>query len=234
MDVVAEAAALGCGGVVVAAAGFAEAGGDGAALQTSSARCRREQGNRRVGPNCAGSRTFRSASTCSPAGASTCPRAASPHAVGSASCRRAGSSCGRPWRRRRSAQLGVSIAVSSGNEAVCDLADHVDRARRRSADIGDLPRDRDRAPSRGVLRRRRRGAGGRQAGDRPEARPIRSRPADHAVAHRRDRRRELGLRPRLQRARASSPPATSTICSTAPSCSCSSRRRGTAASTASA
>ena len=62
IDVVEEAAALGCGGVVIAAAGFVEAGRRGcAALQERLQDARAARVWQSSGPTAAGSRTCRSA-----------------------------------------------------------------------------------------------------------------------------------------------------------------------------
>ena len=54
IETVEEAGALGCGGVVVAAAGFGEAGDDGAALQDALAAAATAGGVAVMGPNCSG------------------------------------------------------------------------------------------------------------------------------------------------------------------------------------
>ena len=72
VDTVQEAARLGCGGVVVAAAGFAEAGAEGLDLQARLLDITDRTGIAVVGPIAPVSRTSRSASISLPAGASTC------------------------------------------------------------------------------------------------------------------------------------------------------------------
>ncbi|MDE3205000.1 MAG: acetate--CoA ligase family protein [Acidobacteriota bacterium] len=120
VDVVEEAAALGCGGVVVAAGGFAELGDEGKALQERLTSTARAGGLAVVGPNCSGFMNV-------PLGVNLFTGGRirlhpGPIAVVSQSgflvraCLAAGA--GR--------QLGFSVAVSSGNEAVCGLADYVE------------------------------------------------------------------------------------------------------------
>jgi acyl-CoA synthetase (NDP forming) len=118
IEVVEQAAQLGCGGVVVAAAGFAELGDDGASLQ---ARLLAAAGDLAIiGPNCSGFKNV-------PAGANLFTGGRLDLAPG---CLSVVSQSGFLVRAAMAAaqqrQLGVSIAISSGNEAVCDLADHVD------------------------------------------------------------------------------------------------------------
>jgi acyl-CoA synthetase (NDP forming) len=119
IEVALEAASIGCGGVAVAAGGFAELGSEGAALQTRLIEAAGES-LAVVGPNCSG---FMNVAT--KANLFTGGRIAlrtGPVAVISQSgfllrsCLAAG----------QQRQLGFSIAVSSGNEAVCGLADYID------------------------------------------------------------------------------------------------------------
>jgi acetate---CoA ligase (ADP-forming) len=119
IEVALEAASIGCGGVAVAAGGFAELGSEGAALQTRLIEAAGES-LAVVGPNCSG---FMNVAT--KANLFTGGRIAlrtGPVAVVSQSgfllrsCLAAG----------QQRQLGFSIAVSSGNEAVCGLADYID------------------------------------------------------------------------------------------------------------
>ena len=120
VEVVEEAAALGCGGVVVAAGGFAEMGDEGRALQERLASAARAGGLAVVGPNCSGFMNVPLGVNLFTGGRIRLP--AGPIAVVSQSgflvraCLAAGA--GR--------QLGFSVAVSSGNEAVCGLADYVE------------------------------------------------------------------------------------------------------------
>ena len=200
VDLVEEAAALGCGGVVIAAGGFVEAGDDGASLQARLVEVAHRTGIAVIGPNCAGFKNVPLGVNLFTGGRLDLP------AAGTA--RRRG-------RRRLAERLPRALGAGRGGGA---RARGVDRrvvgqrgrlrprrprrgARRRPVHIGDLPGHRDRAPPGGVLRGRRRGPRRRQAGDRPQARALRPCTPDHAVAHRRDRRRELDLRPRVPRAR---------------------------------
>jgi len=119
LDVVEEAAALGCGGVVIAAAGFVEQGEQGAALQERLQSIARSSGLAIVGPNCSGFKNV--------------PLGVNLFTGGRLDLRPGGvavvSQSGFLVRSAMAAakerDLGVSIAVSSGNEAVCDLADYV-------------------------------------------------------------------------------------------------------------
>jgi acyl-CoA synthetase (NDP forming) len=118
IDVVREAAELGCGGVVVAAGGFTELGDDGAALQ---ARLVAAAGDELaiVGPNCSGFMNVRTRANLFTGGRI----ALRPGAVAVVS--QSGfllRSCLAAGQQR---QLGFGVAVSSGNEAVCGLADYV-------------------------------------------------------------------------------------------------------------
>ncbi|HVV29587.1 MAG TPA: acetate--CoA ligase family protein [Mycobacteriales bacterium] len=120
VDVVREAAATGCGGVVLAAGGFAEAGPDGVALQAEVTAIAAESGLAVVGPNCSGFRNV--------------PLQVNLFTGGRLALQPGGvcvvSQSGFLVRAALAAaaqrQLGVGVAVSSGNEAVCDLADYVE------------------------------------------------------------------------------------------------------------
>ncbi len=120
VDTVREAAELGCAGVVVAAAGFAEAGEAGVSLQTRLKEIADEAGIAVVGPNCSGYINAQAGINMFTGGA------ISPRAGGLAIVSQSGflvrSALAAAGRR----QLGVSIAVSSGNEAVCGLHDYID------------------------------------------------------------------------------------------------------------
>jgi acyl-CoA synthetase (NDP forming) len=119
IEVVAEAAALGCGGVAVAAGGFAEVGDEGV---TRQARLVAAAGGSLaiIGPNCSGFMNVGTKANLFTGGRISLR--AGPLAVISQSgfllrsCLAAG----------QQRQLGFGIAVSSGNEAVCGLADYVD------------------------------------------------------------------------------------------------------------
>jgi acyl-CoA synthetase (NDP forming) len=115
-----EAADLGCGGVVVAAAGFAEAGGAGLALHDELVSIASDTGIAVVGPNCSGYINAHSGINMFTGGA------ISPRAGGVAVISQSGflvrSALAAAGRR----QLGISLAVSSGNEAVCGLHDYIE------------------------------------------------------------------------------------------------------------
>jgi acyl-CoA synthetase (NDP forming) len=120
VDVVEEAAALGCGGVVVAAGGFREMGEEGAELETRLKAAARGSGVAVVGPNCSGFMNVPLRVNLFTGGRIALHPG--PVAVVSQSgfltraCLAAGA--GR--------QLGFSVAVSSGNETVCGLADYLE------------------------------------------------------------------------------------------------------------
>jgi acyl-CoA synthetase (NDP forming) len=118
IDVVAEAAALGCGGVVVAAGGFAELGDAGRALQ---ARLVEAAGDSLaiVGPNCSGFMNVTAGANLFTGGRIDL------RSGGVAVISQSGfllRSCLAAGLQR---QLAFGVAVSSGNEAVCGLADYV-------------------------------------------------------------------------------------------------------------
>jgi acyl-CoA synthetase (NDP forming) len=120
VETVHEAAELGCAGVVVAAAGFAEANEAGASLQRRLKDIADSSGIAVVGPNCSGYINAQAGINMFTGGAIS-PR---PGGIGIVSqsgflVRSALAAAGRR-------QLGVSIAVSSGNEAVCGLHDYID------------------------------------------------------------------------------------------------------------
>jgi acyl-CoA synthetase (NDP forming) len=119
LDVLEEAAALGCGGVVIAAAGFVELGEAGAVLQSRLQDVARRSGLAVVGPNCSGFKNV-------PLGVNLFTGGRldlQPGGVAVVS--QSGFLVRSALAAARQRGLGVSIAVSSGNEAVCDLADHV-------------------------------------------------------------------------------------------------------------
>jgi len=119
IGVVEEATALGCGGIVVAAGGFAELGDEGQALQDQLVRAAGAS-LAIVGPNCSGFMNVRSRANLFTGGRISLPPG--PVAVVSQSgfllrsCLAAG----------QQRQLGFGVAVSSGNEAVCGLPDYLD------------------------------------------------------------------------------------------------------------
>jgi acetate---CoA ligase (ADP-forming) len=118
IDVVAQAAALGCGGVAVAAGGFTEMGEAGTALQARLVVAAGDMAI--VGPNCSGFMNV--------------PRRMNLFTGGRIALNPGGlavvSQSGFLVRSTLAAasqrQLGISVAVSSGNEAVCDLGDYID------------------------------------------------------------------------------------------------------------
>src|SRR5271169_5040934 len=118
--VVEEAAALGCGGVVVVAAGFSEMGDVGASLQRRLQDVASESGLAVIGPNCSGFKNV-------PLGVNLFTGGRIDLVPGAVSIV---SQSGFLMRSALAAavqrRLGIAIAVSSGNEAVCDLADHVE------------------------------------------------------------------------------------------------------------
>ncbi len=119
IEVVAEAAALGCGGVAVAAGGFAELGEEGLALQSRLVAAAGAS-LAVVGPNCSGFMNVATKANLFTGGRISLR--SGPVAVISQSgfmlrsCLAAG----------QQRQLGFGVAVSSGNEAVCGLADYVE------------------------------------------------------------------------------------------------------------
>jgi acyl-CoA synthetase (NDP forming) len=125
VDLVDEAAALGCGGVVVTAGGFVEAGDDGASLQTRLTEAASRSGVAVVGPNCAGFKNVPLGVNLFTGGRLDLP-AGGTHTVGGVGIvSQSGFLVRSAMAAAGERALGVSIAVSSGNEAVCDLADYV-------------------------------------------------------------------------------------------------------------
>jgi acyl-CoA synthetase (NDP forming) len=118
IGVVEEAAALGCGGVAVAAAGFAELGDEGRALQERLIGA--AGGMAIVGPNCSGFMNVRRGVNLFTGGRIALH--AGPVAVVSQSGFLLRSALAAGQQR----QLGFGIAVSSGNEAVTGLHDYVE------------------------------------------------------------------------------------------------------------
>jgi acyl-CoA synthetase (NDP forming) len=118
IEVVREARELGCGGVVIGAAGFAELGDEGAVLQQ---RLVEAAGGELaiVGPNCSGFMNVRTGANLFTGGRV----ALRPGPVALVS--QSGfllRSCLMAGQQR---QLGFGVALSSGNEAVCGLADYL-------------------------------------------------------------------------------------------------------------
>ena len=125
VDLVEEAAALGCGGVVIAAGGFVEAGDDGASLQARLVEAANRSGIAVIGPNCAGFKNVPLGVNLFTGGRLDLPAAGTDTVGGVAVVSQSGFLVRSALAAAGERALGVSIAVSSGNEAVCDLADHV-------------------------------------------------------------------------------------------------------------
>jgi len=120
IDVVEEAASMGCGGVVVAAAGFVEMGEGGASLQDRLQRAAADGGLAVMGPNCSGFKNV-------PLGVNLFTGGRLEPAPGGVSfVSQSGFLTRSTLAAAAQRQLGVGVAVSSGNEAVCDLADYVE------------------------------------------------------------------------------------------------------------
>ena len=119
IGVVAEAAAAGCGGVVVAAGGFGELGEEGKALQARLVDAASD-GLAIVGPNCSGFMNVGRRVNLFTGGRITLEPG--PVAVVSQSGFLLRSVLAAGQQR----QLGFGVAVSSGNEAVCGLHDYID------------------------------------------------------------------------------------------------------------
>lgn len=119
IDLITEAGTLGCGGVVISAAGFVEAGADGHSLQERLRSAAAVGGLAIVGPNCSGFKNV-------PLGVNlfTGGRLELPNG-GVAVVSQSGFLVRSAMAAAGERQLGVSIGVSSGNEAICDLADYV-------------------------------------------------------------------------------------------------------------
>jgi acetate---CoA ligase (ADP-forming) len=118
--VVEEAAALGCGGVVVAAAGFSEMGEAGSSLQRRLQDVARDSGLAVIGPNCAGFKNV-------PLGVNLFTGGRiDPPAGGVSIVSQSGFLMRSALAAAVQRRLGIATAVSSGNEAVCDLADYVE------------------------------------------------------------------------------------------------------------
>ncbi|MCU4183474.1 acetate--CoA ligase family protein [Acidiferrimicrobium sp. IK] len=119
-DVVDEAGALGCAGLVLVASGFAEVGPDGVGLQGRIVDACHRYGMAAVGPNCTG---FANISE----GVSLftgMPVALRPGPLSIVS--QSGYLMRAAMVAARERNLGVRLAVSSGNEAVTGLADYID------------------------------------------------------------------------------------------------------------
>jgi acyl-CoA synthetase (NDP forming) len=120
IGVLEEAAGLGCGGVVVAAAGFVEVGEGGASLEDRLKQVAADAGLAVIGPNCSGFKNV-------PLGVNLFTGGRLDLTPGGVSIvSQSGFLTRSALAAAKQRQLGVAIGVSSGNEAVCDLADHVD------------------------------------------------------------------------------------------------------------
>ena len=125
LTVVEEAAALGCGGVVVVASGFAETGPDGVEAQERLVAIADRTSLAVVGPNCAGFRNVALRVSLFTGGWLDLPVAGAATVGGVSIVSQSGFLARATAAAARERALGVSIVVSSGNEAVCDLADFV-------------------------------------------------------------------------------------------------------------
>ena len=125
LTVVEEAAALGCGGVVVVASGFAETGPDGVEAQERLVAIADRTSLAVVGPNCAGFRNVALGVSLFTGGRLDLPVAGAATVGGVSIVSQSGFLARAAAAAARERALGVSIVVSSGNEAVCDLADFV-------------------------------------------------------------------------------------------------------------
>ena len=125
VDLVEEAAALGCGGVVIAAGGFVEAGDEGASLQARLVGAAHRTGIAVIGPNCAGFKNVPLGVNLFTGGRLDLPASGTDTVGGVGVVSQSGFLVRSALAAAGERALGVSIAVSSGNEAVCDLADHV-------------------------------------------------------------------------------------------------------------
>jgi acetate---CoA ligase (ADP-forming) len=119
IDVVGEAARMGCGGVAVAAGGFRELGDEGLALEERLAAA---AGDRLavVGPNCSGFMNVPLRVNLFTGGRITLAPG------GLAVVSQSGFLLRSTLAAGQQRQLGFGVCVSSGNEAVCDLADYLE------------------------------------------------------------------------------------------------------------
>ena len=125
IELIEEAATLGCAGVVIAAAGFAEAGEEGLARQQLLLDVADRTGLAVIGPNCAGFKNVPLGVNLFTGGWLKLP-VSGLHTIGGVSMiSQSGFLVRSAMAAAGERHLGVSIAVSSGNEAVCDLADYL-------------------------------------------------------------------------------------------------------------
>lgn len=121
VTVVAEAAALGAGGVVAVAGGYAEAGESGRQLQDDMAQHARATGMAVIGPNGVGMINVpRALDLCILADFKRRPGGLSVAMHSGAMIEALGASA---WR---AGGVGLNLMVSAGNEAVTDLADYLE------------------------------------------------------------------------------------------------------------
>jgi acetate---CoA ligase (ADP-forming) len=123
LDAVAGCAARGVGGVIIYAAGFAEAGAAGAALQTELARIARHHGMAIAGPNCLGHINYVDGipltfSACAPV------PVAGRRAIGIVSQSGAMATVLRAALHAR--DVAISFSISTGNEALNGTEDFLD------------------------------------------------------------------------------------------------------------
>ena len=119
VEIAEQAAALGCGGVVIIASGFAEAGRSGIALQDRLGRLGEETGLAVIGPNCTGFANV-------PAGVALFTGTPVPVRAGALSIvSQSGYLTRAAMVAARERNLGVRLAISSGNEAVTGVADYL-------------------------------------------------------------------------------------------------------------
>ena len=125
VDLVEEAAGLGCGGVIVVASGFTEAGEDGASLQRRLVGAAGRADMAVVGPNCAGFKNVPLGVNLFTGGRLDPPASGVATVGGVGIVSQSGFLVRSALAAAGERELGVSLAVSSGNEAVCDLSDYV-------------------------------------------------------------------------------------------------------------
>jgi acetate---CoA ligase (ADP-forming) len=121
IELVAEAASLGCGGVVAIAAGFGEAGADGVNLEERLRAAVGAADMPVVGPNCTGFANI-AAGVSLFTGTPTGVRAGNVSLVSSS-----GYLMRAAMVAARERNLGIRLAVSSGNETVTTFVDYVSR-----------------------------------------------------------------------------------------------------------
>jgi len=120
VEVVEQAAALACGGVVVVASGFAEAGASGTALQDRLVVASRSGAVAVIGPNCSGFANIADDVALFTGTAVPVP------AGGVSIVSQSGYLTRASMVAARERNLGVRLAISSGNEAVTGLAELLD------------------------------------------------------------------------------------------------------------